>query len=99
MTATHKMNVLAVLRGEKAAIHADGFDISPPSDDRPFFFYIGMATYGAKVPLLFCSILAVILLAGFVLVFKPLQELERLRPAGDRVTVSSARMEMTYFAA
>ena len=99
LTVQHRIDVSAVLRGDDATIHAEGFDISPPSDDRPFFFYISRTAFGAKVPLLFGSILVVILLAGIALVFKPLSELERSRPAGDRVTLATARAEMAYFAA
>lgn len=97
--AGHRFDVVNVLRGSEEALHADGFDITPPTDDRPFFFYVGMKSHGAQVPLLFASILAVILMVGFVLVYRPLREVEDSRPVADRVTLAGARMEFAYFAA
>lgn len=99
VSVRHKMDVAAVVRGDRAALSAEGYDISPPDDDRPFFFYIGRTTYGAKVPLLFGSILVMILMASWVLVFRPLAQLERSRPASDRFTFGDARAEMVFFTA
>ncbi len=95
----HRMDVAGVVRGDPAAISGAGLDLSPPSDDRPFFFYIGRTNNGAKVPVLFGSILVVILLAGRLLVFAPLGEVEALRPAAERITLANALPEMMYFAA
>lgn len=95
----HKMDVAAVVRGEEAAISGGGFDLSPPTDDRPFFFYIGRSNNGAKVPILFGAILIIALVAGRMLVFAPLGEVEASRPAKDRITLANALPEMTFFAA
>ncbi|MFN2376849.1 MAG: hypothetical protein ABR538_09950 [Candidatus Binatia bacterium] len=99
VTVHHRMDVAAVVRGDPAAIFDGGLDLSPPTDDRPFFFYLGGSVGGARVPLLFGSILVAILLAGRLLVFAPLGEVEAGLPEGDRVTLANARWEMTYFAA
>ncbi len=98
VTVKQKMDVPAVLRGDPVALHAEGFDITPPSDDRPFFFYIGRSTYGAKVPVLFGSILLMILIMGYVLVYRPLVEVEREGISG-LTALAGARSETVFFAA
>jgi hypothetical protein len=98
VSVKQKMDVAAVVRGEPAALHADGFDITPPSDDRPFFFYIGRTTYGAKVPVLFGCILLMILLMSYWLVYRPLAEVESMGSMGG-ATLANARSETLFFAA
>jgi hypothetical protein len=98
VTERHRFDVTAVVRGEPAALHAEGFDITPPTDDRPFFFYIGRTTYGAKVPVLFGSILVMILCLGYALVYRPLLHVGREDSSGFSA-LANARSETIFFIA
>jgi hypothetical protein len=98
VTVQQKIDVPAVLRGDPVALHAEGYDITPPTDDRPFFFYIGRTTYGAKVPVLFGSIMLTILLVGYMLVYRPLVELDGSGASGF-AALSGAGLETIFFAA
>ncbi len=98
VSVKQNIDVPNVLRGTPAALHPDGFDITPPSDDRPFFFYVGRSTYGANVSLLFASILIVLLVTGYMLVYRPLLEVEAAGLRGV-ATLAGARAETTFFAA
>ncbi len=98
-TVDHRIDVAAVLGGEAAALRPEGQDITPPTDDRPFFFYLGPSGNGSRVPRLFGAILAMILVAGVALVFYPLREVERTLPASERFSPWTARPEMVFFTA
>ena len=83
---------------------AGDYDLSPPSDDRPFFFNttrLFRVVDGklGQVALIFGSLMGAILLASGILVIDPLRSTEALRPLGDRVKVADARAEIAYFAA
>ena len=99
VTVRHDMDVGGVLREDPAVMASGDFDLSAPDDDRPFFFYLGWSDRGAWVPVLFGSILVIIAIAGRILVFLPLTQVESGMPAKDRVTLASALPETMYFAA
>jgi len=95
----HRMDIAALARGDLSAAAADGFDVTPPTDERPFFFYTSRTSNGGRVPILFGSILAIALVAGRILVFSPLKEIEASRPPEARFTAADAPAEIAYFAA
>lgn len=99
LTERHSMDVSGVLRDEPDVMASGDFDLTAPDDDRPFFFYMGWSDKGAWVPVLFGSILVIIAVAGRILVFLPLAQVESGFPAQDRVTLASALPETLYFAA
>ena len=97
--ARHRMDLPALARGDLSRPSSEGFDVAPPTDDRPFFFYTSRTSNGGRVPILFGSILAIALLAGRILVFSPLAEIESARAPGARLTTASAPAEIAFFAA
>ena len=88
----HPMDVAGVLRGQPETISGGDYDLSPPNDDRPFFFNTSRPLHvvdGRRrmVPLIFGSLMGAVLLASGPLVFDPLRTIEATRPLGERVLV------------
>lgn len=101
VTEKQRFDVGAVLRGEPAALHAEHFDMTPPTDDRPFFFYTGRSSHGGKVPLLFGSILLAIAYVGYLVVYKPLLQVAggATGGTGGLSALATARWQTVFFAA
>jgi len=104
VTVHHQMDVAGVLSGQASVIVGGQYDLSPPTDDRPFFFNTSRLFRVpdgklGQVTVIFGSLLGAILVASAILVFDPLRTTEALRPLRDRVKVADARAEIAYFAA
>ncbi|HEY2773663.1 MAG TPA: hypothetical protein VGK20_06395 [Candidatus Binatia bacterium] len=99
VTVHQKFDVGALVRGQDAALHSEGFDLTPPTDDRPFFFYIPHTPNAQAVSALFAFLLLVVVVVGRVLVFAPLAEIEAARPVEQRTSLASTLPETAYFAA
>jgi hypothetical protein len=100
----------AILSAGYTAVPDVGLDLSPPTDDRPFFFNTrrpvtswvlaiqqGNPTIGSGATLIFVVLMTCLLVAARAFVWKPLAEVEAARPAHDRVQVSNALPELAYF--
>lgn len=96
--------------GYRAAQHG-GLDLSPPTDDRPFFFntrtlvgswiealMAGDPAKGSTSTLIFGALTACLLVAARAFVLRPLAEVEAARPPHDRIQLASAMGEVAYFA-
>ena len=104
VTVRHPMDVAAVLGGRPETISGGDYDLSPPTDDRPFFFNTSrpfrfVDATGAIIPLIFGSLIGAVLLASGPLVFDSLRSIEASRPVGERVSVGNAGPEIAFFAA
>jgi len=96
--------------GYRSAQHG-GLDLSPPTDDRPFFFNTrtlvgswvealraGDPAKGSTSTLIFGALTACLLVAARAFVLRPLAEVEAARPPQDRIQFSGAMRELAYFA-
>ncbi|MGH9386916.1 MAG: hypothetical protein ACRD2N_21820 [Vicinamibacterales bacterium] len=104
VTLHHSIDVDGVLSGQPTVIADSRYDLSPPSDDRPFFFNTTRLRQivdfdGGQTALLFAILTAIILIVGHRLVVRPLAMVELTHPAPDRFAISTALPEVTYFAA
>jgi hypothetical protein len=99
----HAMDVRGLLAGTPSALTSDGYDMSPPADDRPFFFNTStvLPPYRhdeAQTPVLFAILMVTTLLAGSIVIMGPLRQAERWRSS----TGSKHPIDVTdtiYFAA
>ncbi len=85
-------------------------DLSPPSDDRPFFFNLRSPfaswvtaavnldpSRGSRSSMLFGAMAAIIVLVSWVFVFKPMAVAEADLPAASRIGLREAAPEIAYF--
>jgi len=103
VTVHQAMDVEGVLTQRAAVTTGGRYDLTAPSDDRPFFFNLvrlpyALAPEGAHTPLLFGMLVGAILLVGWFFVVEPLARIERLVPAGERFSIVAALPEVIYFA-
>ena len=102
VTVHQPMDVVGVLTNRPAVLAGGRYDLSPPSDDRPFFFNMVRLPHldaeGARTPLVFGTLMGLILLVGWLLVVAPLAEVEAQHAAQERFSISTALPEVIYFA-
>jgi hypothetical protein len=100
-----------ILTAGFGAVEHGGLDLSPPTDDRPFFFNTrtllgswiealrtGDPAKGSTSTLIFAALTACLLVAARAFVFRPLAEVEAARPPQERVRLGGAAGEVAYFA-
>ena len=101
----------AIARGEPEAMEGTPFDLSPPTDDRPFFFNTrwmfaswvdaireGDMTLGSPSSVYTVGMLLLLLLIGRILTIRPLERHNRGLPEAEQIRIRQHLGPMLYFA-
>ncbi len=101
----------AIARGEPEAMEGTPFDLSPPTDDRPFFFNTrwmfsswvdaiseGDMSLGSPSSVYTVGMLLLLLLVGRILTIRPLERYNRDLPEAEMIHVREHLGPMLYFA-
>ena len=93
-----------MLAGAPETLVGGSYDLSPPGDDRPFFFnttrlFRALNAGGASIPIIFGMLVVVILLVGDIFMLEPLRRIERMNAGSEKFSVGDALPEVAYFSA
>jgi spermidine synthase len=104
---TDPVDLGAVLRGRE---RSSAFDLSPPTDDRPFFFNIdrplaswldalrsGDLKRGSRSTLITVTLLALLMLMSRLIILAPLARFEAHKPKPERTQLRDHLRAVTYF--
>ncbi len=110
-SVTDPVDVNAILTGDQAWLAATPFDLSAPTDNRPFFFNTrhpirswiaatkaGDSGLGSPSSLIIVLLMVLMLAASRLIVWAPLREHEARKPEAERLQVASHWVPLTYFA-